>query len=258
MDDVRIGQVIRALRHRRGWRQVDLGVKADVSDSTVSSIEHGRIGGISVGMLRRIFAALGVTFRLDLGWHGAELDRLLDADHASLAEQWKRRLEHAGWLVHAEVSFDVYGDRGRIDLLAFHPPSRCMLVVEIKTRIADLQGLLGPLDIKVRLAGQVARRFGWRPARVIRCLVLAEDRTNRRRVAEHTALLSGFVLRGRAALAWLRQPEPMPSGILVFTKLPHSRHTGGRRAGRQRVRLSKADASVPVHPLTTETAHSAA
>ncbi|HET8571359.1 MAG TPA: helix-turn-helix transcriptional regulator [Candidatus Limnocylindria bacterium] len=104
MDGVRIGQVIRALRHRRGWRQVDLGVKADVSDSTVSSIEHGRVGGISVGMLRRIFAALGVTFRLDLGWHGAELDRLLDADHASLAEQWKRSFRQDVCKRHPELA----------------------------------------------------------------------------------------------------------------------------------------------------------
>lgn len=215
-----------------------------MSDSVISSVEHGTIDGVSMGFLRRIFAALGVTLRLDLGWRGPELDRLLDADHASFAEAWKRRLERDGWLVRPEASFNVYGDRGRIDLLAFHPVLGVLLVVEIKTKIVDLQGLLGPLDIKARVAAGVAARFGWRAKHVVRCLVIAEDRTNRRRVAEHSALLAAFALRGRPALAWLRKPETTVEGLLVFAKLTNSRQRGVRRAGRQRVRLRKTDASV--------------
>jgi transcriptional regulator with XRE-family HTH domain len=258
MDDMRIGQIVRALRHRVGWRQADLAAKAGLSDSLISSVEHGRLDGVSFGLLRRIFGALGVALRLDLGWRGAELDRLLDADHASLGEQWKRHLEHDGWLVRVELSFNVYGERGRIDLLAFHPVYGVLLVIEIKTRIADLQGLLGPLDIKVRHAAQVARQFGWKPNRVVRCLVLAEDRTNRRRVAQHASLLSAFTIRGRSALAWLRKPEAAVEGVLVFSKLPYSRQHGVRRAGRQRVRLPRTDASVGSRSTSAKAVDSAA
>ena len=46
-DDVRLGRRFRALRHRLGWRQRDLGEEAEVSQGTVSWIECGRIGEVS-------------------------------------------------------------------------------------------------------------------------------------------------------------------------------------------------------------------
>jgi Helix-turn-helix. len=244
MQDTQVGAVIRALRHRLGWTQKVLAREAGVSDSVVSDLERGRIERVSFGILRRVFAASGVTLRLDLGWRGAELDRLLDAGHAAIAEQTKRLLERDGWLVRSEVSYSIYGERGRVDLLAFHPTYRALLVIEIKTRIADVHGLLGSLDTKERLARAIARRFGWHPMAIVSSLVLAEDRTNRRRIAEHGALFSRFSLRGRAARAWLRKPTAGPEGIVFFANLPDSAHTGARRPGRQRVRMSKADASV--------------
>jgi len=40
-----------------------------------------------------------------------------------------------GWLVAAEASFNRYGERGSIDVLAFHPADRVVLVVEVKSVI---------------------------------------------------------------------------------------------------------------------------
>lgn len=244
MQDTQAGAVIRALRRRLGWTQKVLARKAGVSDSVVSDLERGRIEGVSFGVLRRMFIPLGVTLRLDLGWRGAELDRLLDAGHAAIAELTKRLLERDGWLVRSEASYSIYGERGRVDLLAFHPVYCVLLVIEIKTRIADVQGPLGPLDAKERLAREIARRFGWRPATVVSSLVLADDRTNRRRITQHAALFSRFSPRGRAARAWLRRPTAGPEGILLFANLPNSARTGVKRSARQRVRVSKDDASV--------------
>lgn len=47
-----------------------------------------------------------------------------------------------------EVSFSIYGERGVIDLLAWHGPSRTLLVIELKTEVVDAAEMLGVLDRK--------------------------------------------------------------------------------------------------------------
>ena len=98
MDEVvRLGRRFRALRHRLGWRQSDVGVRADVSQDLVSLVERGRIEDVSVRALRRHAHALGGELRLSLWFRGADLDRLLDEGHASLLGAISRRLETLGW-----------------------------------------------------------------------------------------------------------------------------------------------------------------
>lgn len=134
------------------------------------------------------------------------------------------------------MTYNIYGDRGSIDDLAYHPDTRTLLVTEIKSGLYDVQETLARLDQKERLGRDVARRFGWEVDRVVACLVLAEGRTNRRRVEMHPALFGRFDCRGRKASAWLRAPKRSVGGLLVFEKLSDSRGVHGRRAGRQRVR----------------------
>jgi transcriptional regulator with XRE-family HTH domain len=217
MQDAQIGGVIRALRHRLDWTQEELSRRAKVSRSVIARAEAGMIDRIAMHLLRQVIQALGARMTIGVQWRGELLDQLLDAGHAALAELWQRRLEGWGWIVHAEVSFNVYGDRGRIDLLAYHPVFRVLLVIEIKTRIADIQALLGPLDIKERLAREVARRFGWDPVVVVPMIVVEESSTCRRRVDAHASLFARFGLRGRDAISWLRRPDHTARGVLVFT-----------------------------------------
>lgn len=185
--------------------------------------------------------------RLDLvvlwGARG-DLERLLDARHAALEDDWKRWMEGRGWVVRAEVSFNRYGDRGVIDLLGLHPPSGTLVVTEIKTAIYDLQQLLGALDVKRRMARQVAASLGWNGGRVVACLLLADDTTARRRVAEHPALFASFRRRGREAHTWLRAPAEPAMDLLIFRKLPDSKETRLRQVGRRRVRPGRLPPSV--------------
>ena len=75
----------------------------------------------------------------------------------------------------------MYGERGSIDLLAWHEASRTLLVIEFKTELTSIEETLRRHDSKVRLAPGIAReRFGWDPAVDARLLVLPEDRTARR------------------------------------------------------------------------------
>ena len=227
---------------------MDLAARAGVSDSVISDIERGHLAGVSLPTLRRVIEALDARLVLDTWWRSGELNRLLDADHAFISEQWQRRLQSCGWSSRAEVSFSHYGDRGIIDNLAFERTSRTLVVTEIKTAVYDNQDLLGRLDIKERVAQGVARRLGWHADRVLPCLVIADGRTNRRRIGDHPALFARFDTRGRSAYSWLRDPRPAAGGLLVFAKLPDSARSGARRAGRQRVRPSGSASSVERAP----------
>lgn len=245
MDDQRIGRVIVILRQRRGWRQADLAARSGVSQSAISEIERGRIDGYTLRTVRSALRALDSTAVLDVTWGGrGDLDRLLDADHARLVQLWADGHRQAGWDVWNEASYSIYGERGRIDQLAFHAPTGVLEVTEVKTGIWDVQETLGRLDAKVRLAPTVAAERRWRIRRVVGALVIADGRTVRRRVTEHRVLFARYEVRGRAAHAFVRDPRRAAEGLLVFLPLSRTTHGGLRRAGQRRVRLPRNSPSV--------------
>src|SRR4051794_33367696 len=105
MDDVRVGRIVRALRRRKGWRQLDLAEAAGCSQTLISLIERGQIDGLSLRTVRRVLAALEIRSVLDLSWRGAALDRLLDEEHAGLVATVAAHMRHHGWLVELEVTY---------------------------------------------------------------------------------------------------------------------------------------------------------
>ena len=164
--------------------------------------------------MQRWATSLGAHLALELRHDGER--PLTDARHARIQNWLVELLRHGGWVVEAEVSFNHYGDRGRIDILADHPVRRVLLVVEIKTRIDDIQDLLGRLDVKRRVAPMLAQQSDWKPDRVVPALILQEGTTARRQIRSHPALFAWFVLRGRSAMGWLRSPTAaVPRGILL-------------------------------------------
>jgi transcriptional regulator with XRE-family HTH domain len=247
-----IGMRIRALRRHRNLTQDELARLAGVSRRTVQRIESGLGGGVTHDRLRRVVEALGGTLRITLSWNGELLDRLIDSGHAELQNAFASMLKTAGWLVAVEVSFNHYGDRGRYDILAYHPASGVVLVVEVKTGIGDVQATLGSLDVKVRLAATVARQQGWPvPTGIVPALVIADERHQHRLVAGHAALFARFGLRGRTARAWVRKPSTGASGLLVYLPMTNARLVSVRKAKRgqrvRRTRVSTSDAPQAAH-----------
>ncbi len=240
MDAIRFGRGIRALRRRRGWRQSDLALAAGVSRAAVSRIEIGRGDRLTVRNLDAIAAAAGAGVEIRLSWNGEMLDGLLDSAHARLVDTVLRRLETAGWESSPEVSFSVYGERGSIDVLAFHRPTRSLLVVEAKSVVPDLQAMLASLDRKARLAGPIAADRDWPAASVSRLLVVGHTRTARRRVDSFGMTFElAFPVRGRAVDRWLRAPDGRPIAGLRF--LPDDHQTSGRQRVARRRRPQKPD-----------------
>jgi transcriptional regulator with XRE-family HTH domain len=218
VDTIRFGLAMRALRRRRGWTQQRLADSVAVSRSVIVRIETGYADRITVRTLIRVATALGGSVSVRVLWHGEGLDRLLDAAHADLTDAMLRRLHGLGWRTETEVSFNVRGDRGSIDILAFDAMSGALLVIEIKSVVPDLQAMLGTLDRKVRVSRDLARERGWQVRSVSRLLVLPDDRTARRRVRRHEATFAtALPARTVAVRRWLRTPSGTLAGILFLT-----------------------------------------
>ncbi len=230
MRDLEIGRLLRMLRIRRGWRLRDVADRCGLSPATIGRTELGSIA--SVRVLRTHAAALDLRAEWRVVGRVADVARLLDEEHAAIVETLAAAFRQGAWRVEAEVSYSEYGERGRVDLLAFDPRGSVLAVVEAKTELADLQALFGSLSVKARLAATLGRRMDWRAARVVSVLAVAATAANRSIVGALPALFSPFERR------WLRaRALPAPEGDRVLLWIPAS--AAGRRpwlAGRRRVR----------------------
>lgn len=237
MDDLRVGGLARAVRHRRGLTQDELGALADVSQRLVSLLERGHLDQLTVRSVRRISAALEIQLPFAPRWRGGDGVRLLDSEHAALVNQVVAILSSGGWETIVEYTFNHYGERGSVDVAGWHPASRCLLIVEVKSRLLDTQETIGALSRKGRVVPQLlAREREWRATATGIVLVVAELTANRSVVAHHEATFAAaYPRRGREIRAWLRRPAGALTGLWFLS--PSHPVTGTRpAAGRKRVR----------------------
>jgi transcriptional regulator with XRE-family HTH domain len=241
VDDRQTGLTIRALRIRRRWRQQDLAERVGVSRWVIARIERGNLDAISIARLRRTVRALDAHLALILRWNGGDLGRLVSGRHAAMHEAVARMFDALdGWLTVPEVSFSYYGERGVIDVIAWHPIRRTLIVIELKTEIVDVSELIGTMDRRERLAWRIARDRGWRPASVSVWVLVADSRTNRRRLAAFATVLRGaFPADGREMRAWLRSPDQKIAALSFLPKV-HQANLKLSPAGRVRVRRPRA------------------
>jgi transcriptional regulator with XRE-family HTH domain len=187
----------------------------------ISKIERGEIAVVPVGVLRAVAGALGATLDLKLRWHGEGLDRLLDEAHARLVDATVVLLREAGWEVAVEVSFAIRGERGSIDVLAWHESSRSLLVIEVKSVVPDSQATLHGLDRKARVGPQLARERGWDCRNIGRLLVIGESSTSRQRISRLGATYdTALPDRNVEVRRWTRTPDGPLGGLLFLRNAP--------------------------------------
>lgn len=229
MDPVRLGLSLRALRRRRGWTLTLLAVESGVSTSALQRIERGGADDVTGRVLRRICVTLGARFEQQVLWQGEALDRLLDQEHARIVDDVVRWLRAEGWVVNVEATFAVGGERGSIDVLAFHEATGTLLVIEVKSVFPDMQGLLAGIDRKARIAPSLARERAWRVNTVARLVVLPGDSTTRRRAGAHAATMDAALpARTNEVRRWAHDPNGALAGILFLARPGRgtSRHRG--------------------------------
>jgi transcriptional regulator with XRE-family HTH domain len=230
--------MLRAVRLRRRLRQVDVAAAVGVSHATVSLVERGHCRKLSLDTIRRIGAALDVRVEVAARWRGGDADRLLNRGHSLLADSFASFMASlVDWVAEPEVSFSIYGERGIIDELAWHPATGHLLVIELKTEFVDINELLGTLDRKVRLARTVAAGRGWPARRVSYWVIASASRTNRRHAAQHAALLRGRLrLDGRQFRTFLHNPTEATTGLAFWTAANPRSASPERGRDRARVR----------------------
>lgn len=221
MSDVQVGRVIRAVRIRLGKRQQDVAEDAGVSRQVVSRIECGHLHRVSHRALRAVADRLEISLEVVARWRGGDLDRMLNRRHAALHEAALELLAaYPGWQVVSELSFNVWGERGVVDLAAWNEEHRALALGELKSEFVDPGELVGTMDRRQRLAAAIAAPRGWKPAVVGMWVIAADTRTNRRHLAASRRLLRGaFPADGHAMAAWLRNPTSSISG-LSFVRVP--------------------------------------
>ena len=239
-------------RQRKGWRQKDLAAAAGVSQQLVAIAESGALERLTVRALRKVAAPLEIRMPFGPLWNGGEADRLRDRDHATLVERVTTILRRHYWEVVVEYTFSQYGERGSIDLVGWHAEARTLLVVEVKTRIYDVQALVAGIDRKARLARQLlpAER-GWRPEVVARVVVVPERSANRSLIGRHAQLFEAAMPEhSRAIRAWLCRPTGPISGIWFLSS---TTRIGGIQVqvGRQRVRVRASRPTAPPDSRST-------
>ena len=165
---------------------------------------------------------------------------MINVRHSALHESLARSfLALPDWVLAPEVSFSIRGERGVIDIFAWHAATRTLLVIELKTEIVDVNDLMGKVDRKRQLAVEIGRERGWHALTVAVWVIVADSKTNRRRVTAHgTTLRAAFPADGRSVAGWLREPR-QPIARLSFW--PDARDTGTRQdlATVKRVRVPK-------------------
>lgn len=215
MDDLRVGLVLRAVRRRLGWRQLDVAARAGVSQRLVSLAETGQLEGLTLRSLRVIGRALEVRVPVEPFWRGGQLPRLLDGEHAALVNAVVAIMRRRGWQILLEYTFNHFGDRGSVDLVGWQPRHQALVLVEVKSRITDVQDLHAAIARKRRVVPMLlSEERGWRAVIIGQLLVVSEASAQRRLVARHDEIFSAtFAQRGREARAWLAHPAGTLSAL---------------------------------------------
>ena len=191
-----------------------MAARSGSSRSTIARLEQGRTEGVTFGALRAVARALELEVGVSVRWRGGELERLLDAGHAAMHEEIARPFAATdGWGAVPEGSFSIFGERGVIDVLAWHVATKTVLVVELKTILVDVSALLGTMDRRRRLAIRIAAERGWAADSVGTWIALGATSTNRRRVEAHRQTLrAAFPATGPDIRRWLRCPTGPVAG----------------------------------------------
>ena len=202
----------RDTRVRLRLTQREVAAGADISRGYVARIERGTANP-TLAAVDRIGQVLGIEADLVFRTPTIIGSTQRDVVHAQCSAYVDRRLRSAGWLTAREVEVVQARSHGWIDILAFDPEGETLLVIEIKTRLDDLGSVERQLGWYGRSAGDVARRIGWTPRRIVIWLVVLSSDEVEAVITRNADLLRGqFPVRAREMLTWLAERRHATTG----------------------------------------------
>lgn len=159
-----------------------------ISRSHIAGIETGRVDP-SLDLVSSIADRLGLDLQL-VARPPIAIDRrrgdLVDARCSGYIDG---RIRGAGWLTARELELASGRAHGWIDILAFDPRSRTLIIVEIKTRLDDIGDVERQISWYERNAFSAARSIGWRPKRSLSWLLLLASEEVETQLSLHRRVL---------------------------------------------------------------------
>jgi transcriptional regulator with XRE-family HTH domain len=223
---IRLGELVLDARRLAGWTQAELARRAATNQSAISRLERGVSRPLDMLIVERVLAALGFRASLDIeGRHLADRRRQREPVHARMNGFLASNLERRGFRTAQEVQVGEPVPRGWIDLLAFRPADRALIVDETKGDLPDIGAFQRSLAFYERNAREAANRLDWRPTRVVVLGTMLDSATIAARLAENRELIGRvFPSPVDRLLAWIDDPRaPAPFAWTLASCDPASR-----------------------------------
>lgn len=226
------GQKVRSARNRRGWTQKELGRRAGLGQQTVSQMERGEGGTLSVAAWKRVAMVLDHPLELRIGRDALELP--LDAGHLAIQELILRLGRVAGYGRTFELPTRTTDPMRSTDVGLVDHERRRLVRVECVNSFGNIGDAVRSSDRKQREAEGLAISLGsGQPYSVHLCWVIRSTRRNRELLARYPEIFAsrftGSSRRWVEALTSGADPPSEPG--LVWSDIAASRLFDWRRAG---------------------------
>jgi transcriptional regulator with XRE-family HTH domain len=226
----RLGHELRASRRRRRLIQAQLAAIVGVVQSTISQMELGRGGSLSMDVWQRAFAA--VDRDLTLVASRDRLDEPADAGHLAMQELVMRLGRGSGYARSFELPTRASDARRSTDVCLRDDRTRRLLLVEVWNTFGDIGAAARSTNRKVAEAEAFAVALvGERPYSVHACWIVRATARNRALVARYPELFEsrfpGSSERWRRAIAEGAEPPREPG--LVWSDVRATRLVAWRR-----------------------------
>lgn len=226
----REGEKARRARRRRGWTQAQLGRRVGLSQPTISQIERGRGGSLSLATWQRIAVVLDLPLRIELGRDA--LEEPADAAHLAVQELILRLGRAAGYERAFELPTRPADPSRSTDVGLRDDRRRRLIRVECVNTLGDIGAAMRSSDRKNAEAQALAVAVGHGAAYTVHTVwVIRATRRNRQLLARYPEIF-GARFPG-SSLGWIsaltRGAEPPAEPGLAWCDASASRLFEWRR-----------------------------
>jgi len=185
----RLGVDVRTSRRRRGLTQAALGARVGLAQSTVSDVERGLAGTLSLDVVQRLFVALGRRLALDAGRD--PVDEPSDAGHLMIQELVLRLGRAAGCRGTFELATRPVDPHRSADVGLRDDRRRLLVLVECWNTIGDIGAAARSTTRNMAEADELAVALGGElPHRIAGCWVVRATTRNRALIARYPEIFA--------------------------------------------------------------------
>jgi transcriptional regulator with XRE-family HTH domain len=185
----RLGGELRSARHRRRLTQEQLGARAGLSRSAISTIERGRGGSHTLDTWQRLALAVDRPMRIELRRDPRE--EPADTGHLAIQELLLRLGRRTGFTGTFELSTRPADPSRSTDVALRDDRRRLLILVECWNTFGDVGAAVRSTNRKLAEAAELGTAIGGeRPYRVASCWVVRDVARNRALIARYPELFS--------------------------------------------------------------------